>query len=200
MSGKAVAGSVILTLVIVAGAGYFLLPMAYPGLKGKNVVVQQKYTDFYNWAYIFDTNTSTTTLMNGTEMSITTQGGTSLFVQFDTVFQVGYQLSAFQGYTFNVTLGIDGVGKKNVYLQTLNGEASTHTITEQVPFMMSYATGVLPSGTYHVVISWYSLYAEGGSDYAYVAANYAFGAPTPTGTFAFNYNNSRTLLVQEITG
>lgn len=201
MSGKTVAGSVLLTLLIVAAGGYFVLPMVYPGLKGKNAIVQQKYVEFYNWAYIFDLNTSTSTKMNGTEMSITTQGSTSLFVQFDTVFQVEYTLSAFKSYTFNITLGIDGVGSKSVYLQTINQESSSHFLTDQVPFVMTFATGVLPSGTYHIVISWYSLYAVGGIDYAYIAANYAPGAPTPLGgSFASNYNNSRSLLVQEITG
>jgi len=202
MSAKGVIGSVIITLAIVVALGYYVLPMAYPNItaKDKDVVVQQKYVEFYTVAFIVDTNTSNGIgfPMNGTEMDITTQGNSSLLVQFDADFQVDYNLPVSQAFGINLTLGITGIGNKSQILQYYNNNPGQTNYNGIVPFSLKYMTGTLLNGTYHVAMYWNSQFPITGGQ-GYVAANYCvsgivFG-PFTTGN---PYNASRSLLAEEI--
>jgi hypothetical protein len=155
----------------------------------KDIMVQMKYQEFWSEAIMWDDTTYTPVMMNGTELNMTTQGNTSLLVEFNTVFQALYIISAGEIFQINLTLRIDGVGSKTAYLGVWSNTGS-YNARELIPFSLKMVTGVLPAGTYHCAMYWHvqsSLVTTGHTNYMDACQ------------LSQNYNNSRSLLVQEIT-
>lgn len=88
-------GGIIITSVLISlcvgGAGmYFAAPYMFPNVtRSPTGVIQMKNLQTTDDSYLLDTATNKT-MMNNTQLNINTSGGTSLFVEFNTVLEVIY--------------------------------------------------------------------------------------------------------------
>lgn len=159
-----------ITLVIVAAGIYFGLPIAFPNVtKTQSGVVQMKTVQVSDNAVLFETST-TPSMMNNTEISITTRGNTALFVEFNANFEIYLNLAANTGsgltwwWRAHLILFIDNIGNNTTFLQYINYDTTIQMKkSETDTFTMQYATGVLPSGTYHAALNWSSDFSTGGN-------------------------------------
>ena len=165
--------SVFLSVIIIGAGTYFGLPFLFPSLKtpdeDTNILLQMKYQEFYAYALIWDYNT-TETMMNQTEMSITTNGNSYLVIEFSTLLKTQYSLTSGGFCRYRIAIVVDGVGNQTIFLQKVNYGAATIHLDETIPFSLQYKTPILSTGTYNVSIVWYSDVNIGGN--SYLATNY----------------------------
>ena len=196
--GLSIFVSALISMILVAGAGYFLLPLIYPNINEEieefeetpNIVLQSKYIDVSTQVTLYDEDLDFVKI-NDTELSITTQGNSSLSVQFTMTTLMGIS-SLFVGHLyFEIVIVISGVGNKTIpvkYYRSSSGidEQNTQHIA------INYNTGVISNGTYTIEAFWRSL--ESNAFYNYLRS-YVWSSGD-----GFYNNYTRTIWVQELRG
>ena len=158
--------SVLLSLGIGAAGGYFLLPYAFPNVnKAQTGVIQAKSVQISDNAKLLHTDT-TWSMINNTQVNITTRGGSSLFAEFNAVFEMYYvlapSLNPGDNWSAHLALKVDGVGNNTVFLKYVNVNSVAFAKSEMISFTMQYTTKTLATGTYHVAMYWVSDYSMPG--------------------------------------
>ena len=191
MSGKAVAGSIIgsilITLGIIWGLGFIGF---FPGVDTKNTVIQTKYGEWNSPAYIFD-NQLTYVKMAGTELNVTTSGNSRLLVSFSAMSVMTLDAAFTYRAGYNVSLIVESGGNRTIQVDYYDGGSAYGFIRQiSMDLYINYLTPKLPAGTYTVNLYWKSGFDATGTQNSLSVAHVG-------GT---GYNFTRTLLVQEIRG
>jgi len=190
--GPSILISALISMILVAGAGYFALPLIYPNINEEtpNIVLQSKYIDVSTQDTLFDDDLDFVKI-NDTELSITTLGNSSLSVQFTMTTLMGISL-LFSGHLyFEIAIVISGVGNKTIpvkYYRSSAGIDEQHT--EHIT--INYNTGVISNGTYTIEAFWRSL--EANAYYNYLRSYFWSSGD------GFYKNYTRTIRVQELRG
>ena len=196
-SGGSILASVFVTLLIVGAGIYFGLPYLYPNINNppyvdddktyENVVISVQSLELRTVCICYD-NDLAVKQMNQTTMLISTQGNTSLSIEFSTVFMYGVDLtfdtgSNYDFISFNITMAIEGVGNYSRIVEfgeLKTGQWGTYS------FYMHILTPKLPNGTYNLTMYWSSRNDATGSNY--LSANH----------YNLYRENPRLLYVEEI--
>jgi hypothetical protein len=198
MSGKAVVGSmlgsILITVGLIWGLAFFDL---LPGLgtnttnivNPKNGVIQLKYGEWNSPSYIFD-NQLTYVKMTDTELNVTTNGNSSLLVSFSAMSIMTLDAAFTLRAGYNVSLRVEHIGNRTIQVDYFDGGAAYGSIRQiSMDLYINYLTPNLPAGTYTVNVYWKSGYDATGTQNSLSVAH--MGGST-------DYNFTRTLLVQEI--
>lgn len=209
MAAKSVLGSVIVgvicSVLIMSGLLYFIGPMLLPGLTEQDTDLQDKYDallDQYNdllnktlvlqykyqeWnSHSIVTNSDLVSQkMNETELSITIQENSRLFITFSSMAKLWLSYF-FTGYAaYSISLVVEGVGNRTYWITHLDARP---TGGWQLDFTknlnIDYLTEPLSAGTYNITMYWKSIYDS--AEYSYLSVAHS------------NYFNTRSLMVQEL--
>ena len=167
MSAKVILASVLISILVISPVVYFVLPLLYPGMKEEgtdNILLQSIYEEFDTQAVLSDENL-TSTLIPDTEITITTQGNSSLVVLFD-CFSIVQLDTIFTGsVSFFINLVVEGVGNLTsmVYIVDLAPATLDYRFYSE-DITISYSTGTLSAGNYTVGVYWYSGIDEVGDN------------------------------------
>jgi len=162
--------SVFITLILSGTGIYFGFPLIYPDIVTQDdlddyvlkdemlnneVVVQSKYQEINSTDLLWDYDL-TPSVMQDTEMNITTQGNTKLSVSFDAQLELllanNFEYTAY----YNITLQIEGVKQETVKIAEYRGEPIVGEVHIFIYLQISFETGILPAGTYDISVIWYS--------------------------------------------
>lgn len=190
MSGKGVLGSiigsVILSVIITSALIYFMAPVFFPGSLERNIVLQYQYDEWNSPAYIFD-NELAYKKMNDTEIAITTNQESRLFVEFSAIALLALDSVFTIRSSYNVSLVVTGVTNRTIMVLYYDGGPSSGYFRELTYNLhINLLTQPLPPGTYTIEVFWKSTWDATGTFNSLSVAH----APT--------YNYTRTLLVQEL--
>ena len=186
--GTSIFVSALISMILVAGAGYFVLPLIYPNINEENIVLQSKNIDVSTQVTLYDEDLDFVKI-NDTELSITTQGNSSLSVLFTMTTLMGISLNFVGHLYFEIVIVISGVGNKTIpvkYYRSSSGIDEQHT--EHIA--INYNTGVISNGTYTIEAFWRSL--ESNAFYNYLRS-YVWSSGD-----GFYKNYTRTLWAQEL--
>ena len=186
--------SALISMILVAGAGYFLLPLIYPNINEEIetetpiIVLQSKYIDVSTQTILYDYDIDFAKI-NNTELSITTQGNSSLAVLFTMPILMVIDGSFMGNLYYELVIVISDIGNKTIpikyYRSSIGGiELDTKHIA------INYNTGVISSGTYTIEACWRSMYEATG--YNYLRSHFW----SKDDGFYINY--TRTIWVQEL--
>ena len=202
MSAKSVLlsilGGVICSVLIMAGLLYFIGPVFLPrlteqhtdlleritDLEEKDLLLQYKYQQFFTDAWITDYNVAYQK-MNDTELSITIQENSRLYVSFSSMSYLWLSYF-FTGYVaYNISLVVEGVGNRTFSIVHYDSR-STGGFYQSLTYNLyiEYLTGPLSAGIYNIVMYWRSLYDS--VEYTYLSVS------DP------GYENTRSLWVMEL--
>ena len=169
--GTSIFISAILSMILIAGAGYFILPLIYPNINQEingepeetpNILLQSKHIDASTQLSLNDDQLDYVKI-NDTELSITTQGNSSLAVLFtmNIILRVD---PSFAGYClFEIAIVIDGIGNRTIVYEISRASASIiQDYSEDIT--INYITGVISSGTYTVEALWRSAHDATGTN------------------------------------
>ena len=191
-SSKAILGSVLISIIAVAGIGYFALPMIYPGIENEvdnddaevNPIAQVKILQLNTNALIWG-NDTTTRLMNHTQMDITTEGGTYLSIIFSTILVL--TIDSETSVLYNIFIKIDDEYMDPFGIQHYESNGVTGVISLTSSFNIMVTTNeTVPAGIHSIGVYWRSIIDV--SDTNSLSANH-----DPTYS-----TNIRTLRVEEL--
>ncbi len=190
MSAKVFVGSVLVSILILAPATYFLMPILYPNMKNDvtdevtGILLQSKYFVFDSEARISD-HELTFIMMNGTTCLIQTQGNSSLTILFSTVAVMSLNSAWREKAEYIIDLVIEGVGNKAI-LHAFHDDGPAHGAYRVLTYdvTISLDTGILTAGTYNISVYWRSTVDGIGTNSFYIY--------DPTNNYL------RSLLIQEI--
>ena len=189
MSGKGVVGSiigsVILSVIITSALIYFMAPVFLPVPPEQNIVLQYQYDEWNTPSYIFDNEVSYKK-MNDTEITITINQDSRLYVEFSAIALVALSNTFTVKASYNVSLVVTGVTNRTFMVLYFDSEPSGGYFRELTYNLhVNLLTQPLPIGTYTIEVYWKSTWDAPGANSLSVAH-----APT--------YNYTRTLFVQEL--
>ncbi|MFW9778505.1 MAG: hypothetical protein ACFFE8_06590 [Candidatus Heimdallarchaeota archaeon] len=177
MSTKAVAGSVLLAVIISSAIGLFALPLLYPivyedvstipGFTDGGIVLQSIYGEFTTTAQILDSDNDTYISVPDTKLNITIQSNSRIVSVYSSLYILGVSgsLSPSQRVGFNVSLGIEGIGKKTTRISYFETSAYPATREFSSTFYLNFVSAPLPAGSYTVALSWISIQDQDGLSY-----------------------------------
>ncbi len=203
MSGKAVVGSiigaVICSVLIMGGLLYFIGPVFLPGLteqdtdlqneilelEDQDLVLQYQYQEWDSDATISDYNV-TYTKMNETELSITIQENSQLFISFSSTAKLWLNYFFTGEADYSIALVVEGVGNRTFSINHFDMRPTPGGWYTELTYNLNidYFTGPLSAGTYTIAMYWKSVYDT--SDYTYLSVA------------RIDYDNIRSLWVQEL--
>jgi hypothetical protein len=184
-TGIAIVASVLIAMVATTGLIYFLSPYLFPQ-KG---VVQTQTLSLTSNAYIFDSSTTAYTVVNQTQMSIVTRGGSFLDIRFtvQAVISLDTTFTGAADWWVSVVVNTTSsqVGNRTALPHFFDDHVALGNFRE-IPTALSieYQTPVLAKGTYTISVQWVSRTDSPGSNYLLFANN--------------NLHTPRVLLAQEI--
>ena len=184
MSAKVFFASVFVALAIMAPVTYFVLPLLYPGMNDESGVIQSVYEEFDDTAFIVDA-VNTFELINQTELTVTTKGGSFLTILFAMQTVLGIDPAATGALQFEIAVVVETVGNNTIKVAHFN--SAPYGTYREIPadVTINYVTETLTAGNYTVSVYWKATYDIGG-------VNYMIGNNPP------NYDYSRTLWIQEM--
>ncbi|MHA2037498.1 MAG: hypothetical protein ACW98X_13770 [Promethearchaeota archaeon] len=190
MSGKGVLGSIIGSVVcsvlIMSTLVYFMAPVLFPVPPDRDVVVQYKYGEWNTPSYIFD-NDLTFQKMNDTEISITIDLDSRLYVEFSAIALLALGTTFTVRSSYNISLVVAGVTNRTIMVLYFDDEPAGGFFRELTYNLnINLLTDPLPAGTYTIEVYWKSTFDATG------ASNSLSVAHAPT------YNYTRTLFAQEL--
>ncbi len=185
----------LISLIFIAGAGYFVLPLIYPNINEEietetetpNILLQSKYIDITTQAILYDDEMDFVKIID-TELSITTQGNSSLAVSFSMVVLMILDASFSGILFFEFAIAINGIGNRTIPF-SYSRFSATGLEQHSVDFTINYLTGIIPSGTYNIEASWHSKSDPTGSSYLKSYFSPSMGP-----------NYTRTIWAQELRG
>ena len=185
MSAKIFFASVITSILILAPVTYFVLPILYPNMTNEinGVVLQSEYVVISTAAYITD-DELTFQKMDDTNCSITTQGDSSLTIQFSAVAMMSLTNTFSLMNVYTIVLVVNGVGNKTNMHVYYNEDPPGFYRQYTFDLNIYFDTGILEAGTYKIGIYWKSEWDDTGLNS--LSVNHS----------GFRYN--RSFLVQEI--
>jgi len=190
MSGKGVLvsiiGGVICSVIIMSGLVYFMAPTLFPVPPDRDIVLQYKYGEWNTPSYIFD-NELTDQKMNDTELSITIDLDSRLYVEFSVIAILSLGPTFTVRSSYNVSLVVTGVTNRTVMVLYFDDEPAGGYYRELTYNLhVNLVTQPLPAGTYTIEVFWKSTFDATGN------VNSLSVSHTPT------FINTRTLFVQEL--
>ena len=123
--GVSILASSLISMLLIAGAGFFALPLIYPNINDEieeieefeetpNIVLQSKYIDVSTQAELRDDQLDFVKI-NDTELSITTQGNSSLAVLFTMTIVTHIAQDFWGALYFEIAIVISGIGSKTIH-------------------------------------------------------------------------------------
>ena len=183
--GLAIIGSVLITLILVAVGGYFVLPLVFPKIQAENdIVLQSNLVEINDDAYMNDT-IKDFELMNGTEISITIQNNSRIAASFSSTFLLFIDPSINASLWFEISLVIEGVSNSTFPIVYYSGSTLVDYEVFTPSVNINLMSSELNSGTYNIAVYWRSLQDPNG-----------FNALSNVGSSDFVC--PRTLWVQEL--
>ena len=189
ISGKsvfgAIIGSVIISAVIMGGFIFFVLPMIFPSVEERNIVIQTKYGEWNTESYIYD-DELTWTKMTDTELDITVQENSQIYATFSAMALLWLVPAFGIRNSYLVSLVVEGLMNQTFMVMYYDGNPSyPHYRELTYNLYMNLVTPNLPAGTYTVAVYWKSTFDATGDNGLSVAHD-------PT----FNY--TRTMFLEEL--
>ncbi|MHA1954355.1 MAG: hypothetical protein ACW96U_10455 [Candidatus Heimdallarchaeaceae archaeon] len=174
MSAKVFIGSVLVSILILAPATYFLMPILYPGMINDvsndvtGILLQSEYYVFDSESKIYD-NELSFKLMNGTTCLIQTQGNSSLTILFSTVAVMSLNSAWTEKSEYIIDLVIEGVESKAV-LHAFHDDGPVHGAYRVITYdiTINLDTGILTAGTYNISVFWRSTVDAVGTNSFYI--------------------------------
>ena len=173
MSAKIFIGSVLVSILILAPATYFLRPILYPSMNDVTIdetglLLQSGYFLFDSEARIFD-NELALKMMNSTTCLIETQGNSSLTILFSTVGVMSLNSAWREKSEYIIDLVVEGVGNKAI-LHAFHDDGPAHGAYRVLTFdiAINFDTGVLTAGTYNISVYWRSTVDGIGTNSFYI--------------------------------
>ncbi|MFW9852494.1 MAG: hypothetical protein ACFFDS_06105 [Candidatus Thorarchaeota archaeon] len=174
MSAKVFIGSVIVSILILAPATYFLMPVLYPNIKSdisddpSGVVLQSEYFVFDTLARIYDYEL-TYELMGTTSCLIQTQGNSSLSILFSAVAILTLNSAWREKAEYIVDLVVEGAGNRALlYGYYDDGPAYGAYRVFTFDISINFDTGILAAGTYNISVFWRSNFDGIGTNSFYI--------------------------------
>lgn len=170
--GVTILASVLISLVLTTGVIYILNPYLFPKTPSKGVL-QTQTLSLTSDAKIFGSQTSAYTVVNQTQLTIVTSGGSFLDVRFTAQAYIGLD-SGFSGSAewwvavfVNSTSGL--AGNRTVLVHFMYAGAPVG-FPRDVPTGLSIecVTSVLAKATYNVTVQWISKTPQGGNTYLFL--------------------------------
>ncbi len=190
MSAKIFIGSVLVSILILAPATYFLLPVLYPNMKNEvtdevtGIVLQSEYFLFDSEERIYD-HDLTYQMMNGTTCLVQTQGNSSLTILFSAVGHMFLNGAWREKSEYLIDLVVGGfVNRAVIHAFYDFGPVVGDYRYVSFDLTINLDTGILTAGTYNISVYWRSTEDAVGSNY--------FRIYDPS------LNNLRSLWIQEI--
>ncbi len=190
MSAKVFFASVIVSILILAPATYFLLPVLYPNMKSDvtddvtGIVLQSEYILFDSEALIYD-NELTYQMMPNTTWLIETQGDSSLNILFSAVGHMYLNGAWREKSEYLIDLVVGGTRNRAV-IHAFHDFGPVVGDYRYVSFdlTINLDTGILIAGTHNISVYWRSTEDAVGTNYFFIY--------DPTMSY------HRSLLIQEI--
>ncbi len=186
MSAKVFIGSVLVSILILAPATYFLMPVLYPSISNDAdvVLLQSEYILFETEARIID-NELISKMMDNTSWLIETQGSSSLNILFLAVGVMSLNSAWREKSEYIIDLVVEGVGNKAI-LHAFHDDGPAHGAYRVITFdiTINLDTGILAAGTYNISVNWRSTFDGIGTNSFYI--------------YDPGNNYQRSLLIQEI--
>ena len=161
-------GSIILSVAITSAAGYFLLPMVYPGMRGQETITPIFiYEEFDSIAQKLDDDTSWTVVPD-TFFDVEIKNNNSrILCTFSASCLIGASSSlGTSTLSWEIYLDIFGpVVGKSEYVKILDHAGISYAREISTAFSMEMCTVPLEAGNYTVQVMWRSLGDVGGSNY-----------------------------------
>jgi len=160
--GLAIIGSVLITLILVAVGGYFVLPLVFPNIKAENdIVLQSNLVEINDDAYMNDT-IKDFELMNGTEISITIQNNSRIAASFSSTFLLFIDQTINASLWFEISLVIEGVSNSTFPIVFYPGSNLVDYEVFTPSVNINLMSTELNSGTYDITVYWRSLQDPNG--------------------------------------
>ena len=180
----------LISLIFIAGAGYFILPLIYPNIneetetETENILLQSKHVDITTQAILYDDDLDFVKI-NDTELSITTQGNSTLTDLFtmQVVILLGASFSGFLSFEFAIV--IDGIGNRTVPFMYYR-DSAIGLERYSTDITINYLTGIIPGDTYIIEAFWRSTIDATGS--------------SELKSYYSSINYTRTIWAQELRG
>ena len=186
-------GSVLISIIAVAGITYFALPYFYSYLpipnqntnQNKNTVLQTIYQEYTTSDQINDTNINYT-LMSNIGNSITINVSSRIYVTFESPSILTLDPTYTGGFVmFAIALNVEGVGNNTSFVAYYDsGTATGNTQQISQDITINYMTSALSAGTYNIDLYWKSVQDVTGNNYLKLYSNYV--------------NVTQSLMIQEI--
>jgi hypothetical protein len=163
MSAKVFIGSVIVSILILAPATYFLMPVLYPNIKSDisddstGILLQSEYFLFDSEAEIND-NDLTYQMMNGTTCLITTQGFSRLSILFTAAGYMTLNGAWTEKSEYLIDLVVDSSANRAILLGFYD-YGPVHGAARILFFdiTINLVTDVLIAGTHNITVFWRSV-------------------------------------------
>ncbi|MFX1569082.1 MAG: hypothetical protein ACFFCV_12025 [Promethearchaeota archaeon] len=183
--------SIICSVLITAGLLYLIGPVLLPELnkvsilEENDLVLQYKYQEWDTDAWVTDYNVAYQK-MNDTELSITIQENSHLYVSFSSVSYLWLSYSFANYSAYSISLVVEGVGNRSFSIVHYDPRPTVGLIMQEYTYNLNieYLTGPLSAGTYNIAMYWMSLYDS--TEYTYLSV------ADP------GYDNTRSLWVMEL--
>ncbi|MFX1457021.1 MAG: hypothetical protein ACFFDB_16725 [Promethearchaeota archaeon] len=190
MSGKGLVGGIIasvaLSVIIISGLSFFVLPLVYPNMQqDEGIVLQSVYAEFDTEGIIYYDNITYQKIPD-TEASITIQENSKISITFNAIFYLVLGAPYSGGCSYNISILVNGYGNQSYSIAYYKDGTGTRIIP--INFCVTYLTGSLSAGTYLVEVYWKS-YVDINPDHA-LALNNVGGQIL---------ENPRSLLILELT-
>ncbi|MFW9894446.1 MAG: hypothetical protein ACFFD7_01420 [Candidatus Thorarchaeota archaeon] len=174
MSRKEIVGGIIasvtLSVIIMGGISFFVLPMAYPNMQqDEGIVLQSVYAEF-DAEGIINYDNITYQKISDIEASITIQETSKILVTFNAMFFLVLGASYSGGCTYNISIVVNSYGNQSYSIAYYKDGTETRIIP--INFYVTYLTGSLSAGTYLVEVYWKS-YIDINPDHALTLNNVA---------------------------
>ncbi len=170
MSVKVFVGSVLVSILILAPATYFLMPVLYPSMidDTEGVLLQSEYFLFDSEARISD-NDLTYQMMNGTSCLITTQGNSRLSVLFTATGYMTLNGAWTEKSEYLIDLVVDSSANRAILLGFYD-YGPVHGASRILFFdiTINLVTDVLIAGTHNITVFWRSLIDAVGINTFYI--------------------------------
>jgi hypothetical protein len=130
MSGKAVVGSIIgsilITLGIIWGLGFIGF---FPGVDTKNTLIQTRYGEWNSPAFIYD-NQLSYVKMTDTELNVSTSGNSRLLVSFSAMSIMTLDAAFTFRAGYNVSLVVKNAGNRTIQVDYYDGGGAYGSIRQ----------------------------------------------------------------------
>lgn len=189
ISGKsvfgAIIGSVIISAALMGGFIYFILPMIFPSVEERNLVIQTKYGEWDTESYIYD-DELTWTKMDDTELDITVQENSQIYATFSTMALLWLEPTFTSKCSILISLVVEGLMNQTFLVLYYDGNPSYPYYRELTYNLhINLVTPILSAGTYTISVYWKSTFDGPGDNGLSVA-------------HSPNYNYTRTIFLEEL--